>query len=200
MEPFDNPLQSDETPGPPTYENRASDQDFWQNVGFPETSPQAAWQRGLGLPATGRNLFQEWQAGQAKPAFAGWGARAAALPLGITPIPGQAGQVPGPNFSDYIGAGGAQKGYSSALGTLNQMRGQGGESQQNWMDTLAAQGGPGLQNVLEAAMRGKGYAGFVARNMAGRTPGLETGWEAQTMGGAQPDDTLLNYLIKHMGL
>lgn len=181
-----------------------ADKAFWTKVAFPETDPFAAWQRARGLPAVGRNPFQEWVAGQATPAFAGWGARAAergTTPSLIPPVIATPGPITLDPFSAYTAQpGGGQMGQREAYRVLQQMRGQPGPQQQSWMDILGSTGGPGLGNVLEAGLRGKGYAGFVANALANRLPALRTGWSAQTMGGAEPDVTLLNYLMREMGV
>ena len=159
---------------------------------FLNEMPQAAWQRAMGMEGIPANPYQEWWASQATPAYAGWGARSAlgkvlGNPTGL------------PELMDYFKSGGAQRGQTQALGALQSLRGMTEEQQKNWMDDLAAQG-VSLKSVLETGLRGQGIAPAVAGSMASRWPKYQSGWGAETMGGAVPGKaTMLSYVLSKLG-
>lgn len=160
---------------------------------FYESAPGAYWQKQLGIPGIGANPYQEWLQSQFSPAWATTSAQNLLAPF-------MKGSAPTPfsQYADVGNFGGVGKGALSALQTAS---GLGGSEQQAWMDDLSlAAGEGGLQNLMQAALRGKGYASPFASIMARHTPGLQNEWESQTAGGGVTGSpTYLKFLMSKLG-
>ena len=109
---------------------------------FARIFPQSAWNIAYGLPAMGRNPYQEWQAGQVGPAYAthvagNWLPKATSTPTAFDPMSGGWGQ--------------------NALKILRNMRGQTEDVQNTWIEDIsqkegAGAGSPALSLLLAQAL------------------------------------------------
>ena len=148
--------------------------------------------RGAGLPLMGRNPYQEWQASQLGPAYAGW--------MGSQFMPGaQPAQF---NPMAFGGEGGQSMAarVAASVGNLGAMRVQPQDVQNQWVEDIG--GNSALRNILAMALGGQGGRGFaspIVGRMASRMPAMQTGWEAETQAGAT-GPSFLEYLMSKYGL
>ena len=157
-----------------------------------EEDPATAWNRALNLPSVGANPFQAWQSQQSRPAYSAYAGQE---------ILNRQQRLTPQSFQAYMGPQGKQAG-DTALNALTGAKGMTSAGQGDWMSQLEGQDiGGSLAALFQAALQGKGYASPFTRAATRNLPGYQQQWTADTAaGGVEGSPTLLEYLMKQMGL
>ncbi|MBT9162148.1 MAG: hypothetical protein DDT27_00692 [Dehalococcoidia bacterium] len=147
-----------------------------------DSDPYATWADYLGLPAFGRNPFQEWLADQFSPMYTAY------LLSGLMASVDPAAVYEPPRLAEHL-AGGPGDWRAQAPAQFAFARGLSPEEQERVREAIG-----GWQPLIHSLLRGR-HTGRGAEMMAERVPRYRRQWEA-----AGAEGSFLDYLAQKMGL